>query len=164
MTSITSAAAMKELTSRIEGIKANILYENRLKVPGLVTFLLYVTGFQVLPTFSLEKKLMHSWFKYFDQNLKGVQGADVKLTLYSAFKTMADKGVLMPPFNLPPHDKTQKGLPQLSEFSRKYDEGYFKKRVEDFIEAKKEKERPKTVPAGKREVKTTVTNKKVVDE
>lgn len=109
---------------------------------------------------------MHTWFKYFDQNLKGLEGADIKLNLYSAFKTMADKGVLMPPFHLAPHDKDQKvikGPTQLSQFSQGYTPGHFKARVEEFIENRKAKERPKSAPA-RREVKTIVTNKKVIDE
>lgn len=110
---------------------------------------------------------MHSWFKYFDQNLKGLDGTEDKLYLYGAFQTMANQGVLLPPFNLGPHDKDQKtikGVTQLKEYSRIFgDQDRFKRRVAEYVEAKKAKERPKSAP-GRREVKTTVTNKKVIDE
>lgn len=108
---------------------------------------------------------MHSWFKYFDQNLKGFDGAESKLDLYSAFKIMADKGVLIPPFNNPPEPK--KGLSQISGFTGSLDAPRFKQRVDDYIDEMKakssKKERSKSA-SSRRKVKTIVTNKKVIEE
>lgn len=104
---------------------------------------------------------MHTWFKYFDQQLKGTDTLPAKYDLYSAFKIMSDLGVLMPPFNVGPHDAGQKiikGASQLSEFSRRFQADDFKSTLEAYVKREKEKKEPK------KHVKTTVTNKKVVEE
>lgn len=104
---------------------------------------------------------MHQWFKYFEQHAKGSEGVQVKHDLYNAFKIMSQLGSLMPPFNIGPHDPAQKvikGSSQLSEFSRRFKPDDFQRTMKEYVKRQETKKDPK------KQVKTIVTNKKVVEE